>query len=57
MESNRLLSSPIILTANNSLQRTFDPPPIFASAKTGIASYAAQLNRLVPGATLVVTLG
>ena len=30
---------------NKSLQRTFDPPPIFAAAKTGVASNAAKLRR------------
>lgn len=34
------------LTANKSLQRTFDPPPIFTAAKTGAAaSNAAELRR------------
>ena len=31
--------------ANKSLQRTFDPPPIFATAKTVVASNAAELWR------------
>ena len=31
--------------ANKSLQRTFDPPPIFAAAKIGVASNAAELRR------------
>jgi hypothetical protein len=31
--------------ANNVLQRTFDPLPIFAYAKTGIASNTAELWR------------
>jgi hypothetical protein len=31
----------------NSLHRTFDPLPIFASAKTGIASNAGELRRYV----------
>ena len=30
---------------NISLQRTFDPPPIFAFAKTVVASNAAELRR------------
>jgi len=30
---------------NNSLQRTFDPSPIFAAAKTIAASNAAELRR------------
>jgi len=30
---------------NKSFQRTFDPPPIFAAAKTGVASNAAELKR------------
>ena len=33
------------LMPNKSLQRTFDPPPIFAAAKTGVASNAAELRR------------
>ena len=33
--------------ANKSLQRSFDPPPIFAAAKTGAASNAAELSRYV----------
>ena len=33
------------LSPNKSLQRTFDPPPIFAVAKTGAASNAAELRR------------
>lgn len=33
---------------NKSLQRTFDPPPIFATAKTGVASNAAGLKCYVP---------
>jgi hypothetical protein len=32
---------------NKSLQRTFDPPPIFAAAKTGVASNAAKLRRYI----------
>ena len=32
---------------NKSLQRTFDPPPIFAAAKTVVASNAAELRRWV----------
>lgn len=28
--------------ANKSLHRTFDPPPVFAAAKSGIASYSAE---------------
>jgi hypothetical protein len=32
---------------NKSLQRTFDPPPIFAAAKTGAASNAAKLRRYI----------
>jgi hypothetical protein len=35
------------LPPNKSLQRTFDPPPIFADAKTGVASNAAELRRYV----------
>ena len=35
------------LSANKSLQRTFDPPPIFAFAKTGVASNAAEFRRYV----------
>ncbi|CAN1210535.1 hypothetical protein TUMEXPCC7403_10090 [Tumidithrix helvetica PCC 7403] len=30
---------------NKSLQRIFDPPPIFAIAKTDVASNAAELGR------------
>ena len=30
---------------NNSLQVTFDPPPIFAEAKAGVASIAPELRR------------
>jgi hypothetical protein len=30
---------------NKSLQRTFDPLPIFAAAKTGITSNTAELRR------------
>ena len=30
---------------NKSLQRTFDPPPIFAAAKTVDASNATELKR------------
>jgi hypothetical protein len=33
------------LTPNKSLQGTFDPQPIFAAAKTGIASNAPELRR------------
>ena len=33
------------LPPNKSLQLTFDPPPIFAAAKTGVASNAAELKR------------
>jgi len=33
------------LTANKSLQLTFDPPPTFAAAKAGVASNAAELRR------------
>ena len=33
------------LPANKALQGTFDPPPIFAAAKTGVASNAAELRR------------
>jgi hypothetical protein len=31
--------------SNKSLQRTFDPPPIFAAVKTVVASNAAELRR------------
>lgn len=34
----------IDLTPNKSLQQTFDPPPIFAVAKTGVASNAAEFK-------------
>ena len=30
---------------NKSLQVTFDPPPIFAAAKTAVASNAPELRR------------
>ena len=30
---------------NKSLQRTFDPSPIFAFAKTGVVSNTAELRR------------
>ncbi len=33
------------MTHNKSLQRTFDPPPIFANAKAGAVSNAAELRR------------
>lgn len=33
-----------MMTPNKSLQRTFDPPPIFAIAKTAVASNAAELK-------------
>jgi hypothetical protein len=32
------------LPPNKSLHRTFDPLPIFATAKTGIASNAVELS-------------
>ena len=32
---------------NNTLQATFDPLPIFAAAKTAIASNAPELGRYV----------
>ncbi len=32
---------------NKSLQRTFEPPPIFAAEKTGVASNAAELRRYI----------
>ena len=34
-----------MVAANESLQRTFEPLPIFAAAKAGIASNAAELRR------------
>ena len=34
-----------MLKHNNSLQRTFDPPTMFAAAKTVVASDAAELSR------------
>ncbi len=40
------------LSPNKSLQVTFDPLPIFAAAKTGIASHAPELRRYVPGAKM-----
>lgn len=33
---------------NKSLEWTFDPSPIFATAKTGVASNAAEFRRYVP---------
>ena len=39
--------SALELPPNKSLQRTFDPPPIFAFAKTGVASNAAEFRRWV----------
>ncbi|PXV75261.1 hypothetical protein [Nitrosomonas eutropha] len=36
------------MLANKLLQRTFNPLPIFAAAKTGIASNAAKLRRYDP---------
>lgn len=33
------------MVANKSLQVTFDPPPIFAIAKTGVTSKAPELRR------------
>ncbi len=33
------------MTPNKSLQLTFDPPPLFAAAKSGVASNAAELRR------------
>ncbi len=32
---------------DKSLQRTFDPPPILAVAKTGVATNAVELRRYV----------
>ncbi len=52
--SEGILSGPVLLSgaalavANKSLQRTFDPLPIFADAKAGIASNAAELRRYAP---------
>tara|TARA_R110001583_G_scaffold72225_2_gene202479 strand:- start:767 stop:925 length:159 start_codon:yes stop_codon:yes gene_type:complete len=40
LNSNRRAPS-----SNKSLQVTFDPPPIFAVAKTGVASNALDLRR------------
>jgi hypothetical protein len=34
-----------MISHNNSLQRTFDPPPTFAAAKEAVASKAAELRR------------
>lgn len=33
------------VTHNKSLQRTFDPPPVFAFEKTGVASNAPEFKR------------
>ena len=35
------------ISPNKSLQLTFDPPPILAIAKTGVASNVAELGRYV----------
>jgi len=40
-----MISALGVLVPNKSLRRTFDPMPIFAVAKTGIASNAAKLGR------------
>ena len=39
---------------NNSLQQAFDPPPIFAAAKTVVASNAAELRRYADARVLTV---
>ena len=39
------MGSTVQRAANKSLQGTFDPLPIFAAAKTGIASNAPELRR------------
>lgn len=36
------------LRPNKSLRRAFDPPPIFATAKTAVASNTAELRRYPP---------
>lgn len=41
------------MTPNRSLQRTFDPPPIFATAKTAVASNAAELKRYAKEPTFI----
>jgi hypothetical protein len=41
----RVFGSSVVLKHNNSLQRAFDPPTIFAAAKTVVASNAAELSR------------
>lgn len=40
-----MISALGVLVPNKSLQGTFDPLPIFAAAKTGIASNAPELRR------------
>lgn len=50
-----MVNKPIIINMldapNKSLQRTFDPPPIFAGAKTSVTSNATELKRYMPEAT------
>ena len=38
----------VMLSPNKLLQRTFDPLPIFAAAKTGVASNAPELRLYGP---------
>jgi len=40
-----MISALGVLVPNKSLQRTFDLPPIFAAAKTGVASNAPEHRR------------
>ncbi len=45
------------LPHNKSLQRTFDPPPLFAVAKNGVASNAAELRRCASNEFFAGALG
>ncbi|MFT7246413.1 MAG: hypothetical protein ACI82A_003789 [Candidatus Azotimanducaceae bacterium] len=49
------IESKVQLSPNRSLQRTFDLPPVFATAKTEFASNAAELRRYVPATNLIWT--
>jgi hypothetical protein len=45
---SKLAAAYVQASHNKSLQRTFDPPPIIAAAKTGVASNVAELRRYIP---------
>lgn len=45
MSDTRLSRQVSAAPSNKSLQLTFDPPPAFAAAKSGVASNAAELRR------------